>query len=81
MISARLLDGYVYRNVAANSSGMLAVQVTPIVKLMLSLDSAATASSRLDVPLACERVHSRVTGLRSTFTRRTVGTNLPLPGR
>src|SRR5262245_6207810 len=59
---------------------MWAVQLTPIEKFTLSLDSAAIASSLDEVPLWCDFVHSRVIGRRSTLIKRTVAIHLPLAG-
>ena len=67
--------------VAAISSGTWAVQLMPTEKPTLSFDSAEIASSRGDVPVLCDLVHSRVIGRRSTLTRRTVPTYLPERGR
>ena len=60
------------------SSVIIAVQVQPMVKPTLSCDSTCTASFLAEVPVPASFVHSRVTGVRFTFTSRTLAIHDPL---
>src|SRR5947208_1949406 len=85
MTSANEPLGYQYRNRGASSSGINAVHVNPMLNPTLSPLSIQIARSfrriapvEAVVPVV---THSRVTGERLTFTRRTVEIHLPSVGQ